>query len=79
MKVHWTENAIKHLTAIHEYIAQTRRSEQIATFPLSGRMVPEYDTEDIREVIEKPYRVIYRIKMEQIEVIAVMHSSQILG
>jgi hypothetical protein len=24
--------------------------------------VPEYQTEDIRELIEKPYRIIYRIK-----------------
>ena len=36
----------------------TRRSEQIATFPLSGRMVPEYEAPDVREVIEKPYRLI---------------------
>ena len=91
MKVYWTENAIKHLTAIHKYIAQnspvyaqrvvnrlTRRSEQIADFPLSGRNVPEYNATDVREIIERPYRIIYRIKTEQIEVIAVMHSAQIL-
>ncbi len=37
----------------------TRRSEQISTQPLSGRKVPEYEAEDIRELIEKPYRIIY--------------------
>ena len=54
MIVHWTETAIKHLTAIHQYIAQNsplyaqrvtdkiiRRSEQIAVFPQSGRRVPD--------------------------------------
>ena len=71
MNVHWTETAIEHLVAIYERIAQdaplyahrmvdrlTRRSEQIATFPESGRMVPEYEAPDVREVIESPYRII---------------------
>ena len=57
----------------------TRRSEQIAEFPKSGRKVPEYDAEDIREVIEKPYRIIYRIKPDQIDVLAVVHSAQLLS
>jgi addiction module RelE/StbE family toxin len=91
VRVHWTNTAVEHLLAIYEYIAQdspvyaqrmidrlTRRSEQIATFPLSGRMVPEYEAQDIREVIEKPYRLIYRIKPDQIEVLAVVHSAQLL-
>ena len=52
MRVHWTENAIGHLVNIYEYIATnsptygkrmvdriTRRSEQIAKQPLSGRKV----------------------------------------
>ena len=36
----------------------TLRSEQITDQPLSGRKVPEYQTDDIRELIEKPYRII---------------------
>lgn len=80
---------MNHLKAIHEYAAQnskiyadrlidrlTRRSEQIGSFPRSGRMVPEYRREDIREVIERPYRILYRIKEDQIYVLAVLHSAQ---
>jgi toxin ParE1/3/4 len=65
VRVHWTNTAIEHLVSIYEYVAHnskpyadrlidklTRRSEQIAAFPLSGRMVPEYRDESIREVIE---------------------------
>ncbi len=65
MKVHWTHTAEGHLDAIYAYIAQdspeyarrtvdrlTRKSQQIAEFPLSGRKVPEYDLDQIREVIE---------------------------
>ena len=89
MRVHWTNRALDHLLAIHEYVAQnseiyanrlvdrlTRRSEQIALFPQSGRMVPEYNRVDIREVIERPYRIIYRVKEEQIDVLSVVHSAQ---
>jgi addiction module RelE/StbE family toxin len=91
MKVKWTENAIENLTGIYEYIAInsktyakrtvdriTRRSEQIADHPGSGRKVPEYNAEDIREIIEKPYRLIYRIKQDQIDVLAVIHGTRML-
>ncbi|MDM8536108.1 type II toxin-antitoxin system RelE/ParE family toxin [Desulfobacterales bacterium HSG17] len=56
----------------------TRRSEQIADHPYSGRKVPEYDVEYIRELIENPYRIIYRIKREQIHVLAVIHCSRLM-
>ena len=89
MIVHWTETAIKHLTAIYHYIAQDaplyarrvtdkliRRTEQLAAFPQSGRQVPEYQDPHIREIIESPYRLIYRIKADQIDVLAVIHGAQ---
>jgi len=88
MKVHWTATAEKHLDAIYYYISQnspeyakrtidrlTRRSQQISTYPLSGRIVPEYELEQIREVIEGPYRIIYYIKPDQIDVLAVIHGA----
>jgi addiction module RelE/StbE family toxin len=91
MRVHWTQNAVEHLVNIYEHIALnsptygnrmvdkiTRRSEQIADQPLSGRKVPEYQAEDIRELIEKPYRIIYRIKADQIDVLAVIHGARLL-
>lgn len=54
----------------------TRRSQQIADFPLSGRVVPEFETKQIREIIEGSYRIIYYIKPEQIDILAVLHGSQ---
>jgi len=91
MRVYWTENAIGHLVNIYEYIAVnsptygrrmvdriTRRSEQIAEQPLSGKKVPEYDAEDIRELIENPYRIIYRVKPDRIDVVAVIHGARLL-
>ena len=93
MIVHWTDTAQDHLDAIYAYIAKdspeyalrmvarlTRRSQQIADAPLSGRRVPEYDMDQIRQVIEIPYRIIYPIRADQIDVIAVLHGSRnVLG
>ena len=89
MNVYWTETAKGHLDAIYSYIAQnsaeyalrmvdrlTRRSQQIAEVPRSGRRVPEYDLNQIREVFEGPYRIIYYIKPDQIDVIAVIHGAR---
>jgi toxin ParE1/3/4 len=89
MKVFWTDAAVQHLSSIYSYIAQnspayaekvidqlTRRSQQIANFPLSGRKVPEFETTQIREVIEGVYRIIYYVKPEQIEILAVLHGAQ---
>lgn len=89
MKVHWTKTAEEHLDAIYSYIALdspeyakhmvdrlTHRSEQIAQFPLSGRKVPEYGLDKIREVIESPYRIIYYIKPDQIDILAVIHTAR---
>ncbi len=92
MRVRWTQNAVNHLVSIYEYIALnshtyarnmvdriTRRSKQIGDQPESGRMVPEYSHDDIREVIENPYRIIYRIKADQIDVLAVVHAARLLS
>ena len=91
MKVLWTESALAQLQAVHDYLAQTspeyalriidrltKRSIQIARFPFSGRMVPEYELNEVREVIEGPYRIIYLIAPDQqeVEVLAVIHSSR---
>ena len=37
----------------------TSRDEQILAHPLSGREVAEMERDDIREMIELPYRTMY--------------------
>ncbi len=91
MKILWTDAAVAQLEAIHDYVAQTspeyarriidrltKRSIQISAFPFSGPMVREYELNEVREVIEGSYRIIYLIKEDedQIEVLTVIHSSR---
>ena len=91
MRVRWTRTAIGHLASIYEYIARdsapyarrmvdriTSRSGQIARFPRSGQMVPEYQDPVIREVLEGQYRVIYEITAKEIHVLAVIHGARLL-
>ena len=91
MKIHWTDSAIAHLVAAYDHIAKdspryaqgmidrlTSRSKQIAAYPESGRKVPEYESASIREVIEHPYRIIYRVEKNRIDVLAVVHTARLL-
>jgi len=89
MKVRWTDTALRHLRSIHDYVAQdaplyalvlvdrlTSRSKQIAEFPRSGRMVPESEDEQVREVLEGSFRIIYEIRSDRVDVLAVIHVSR---
>lgn len=88
----WTLSAIADLANIYEYISNespsyamlvvdriTDRTRQIATFPNSGAMVPEYERSDIREVVEYSYRLIYLIEDSSVFVLAVIHGARPLS
>ena len=47
--------------------------------PKAGRIVPEYQTENIRELIEKPYRIVYLLKSESIHIIRVWRSERLMA
>ena len=46
--------------------------------PESGRIVPEIQREDIRELIYGNYRIIYRVEKDKISMLTVRHGKQIL-
>jgi plasmid stabilization system protein ParE len=87
--VHWTDTAVAHLRAVRDYIARDSpgyaravadrivgRAELLAAVPLLGAEVPEYGDESIREVLEHPYRIIYRVLPNQIDVVAIIHGAR---
>jgi toxin ParE1/3/4 len=89
MIVVWTDKARRHLRAIHDYIAAdspkyatrtidkiTRKGEGLARFPMSGHVVPEYDDESIRQVLEGTYRIVYRVRPEAVEIVSVIHAAR---
>jgi toxin ParE1/3/4 len=89
MNVHWTEAALADLRAAEAYVARHSpqyarslverifdRSEVLADQPYIGPMVPEYDDETLRELFEDPYRIIYRVLEQQIDIVAVVHAAR---
>ena len=89
VKIIWTELAIEDLKSIHEYISKDskryadrfvekliERVDQLENFPKSGRVVPEFDLQTIRELIEGNYRIIYKIFPGQVAIVRVHHASR---
>jgi len=54
------------------------RTKLLAQFPEIGRVMPEPDLKQFREIVERPYRIIYRHKPEQslIEVLRFWHGAR---
>lgn len=53
--------------------------EQLATFPASGRVVPEFDQPWLRELIRPPFRIVYRVDGERVRVVRVWRSEREFG
>ena len=90
MNVVWSNRALQSLANIHNYISAEspdaangtvdgilRRGDQLAEFPKIGRIVERYKRPGIRELVEAPYRILYRLRRDVVEVIDVFHSAQL--
>lgn len=90
-QVRWTPQAADDLEAICLFIARDspqlaaafadrvlRATDQLASYPRSGRAVPELGIEDIREIIVGSYRVIYRIRNDEVQLLTVHHGARLL-
>lgn len=90
--VKWTEPARDDLAQIHDFIARDspvaaralvervlNATEQLASFPESGRIVPELPELGYRELIVGSYRVVYRIGGKTIWIAVVIHGRRLLA
>jgi len=50
--------------------------ERLHAFSESGRVVPEREAPEIREVIVNPYRVVYRLRPQIVEIVTVFRGSR---
>ena len=91
MKIYWSPLAVERLEDIYDYIAQDNISaasnlvENIFTKVESllenvnlGRVVPESNRQNIRELFEGEYRIIYRIENKYISVLTIRNFKQLL-
>lgn len=92
VKIVWTQLSIEDLNETYSYIASDsiryasitidkiyNRVQILSDKPYVGRIVPEFNTKTIRELIEGNYRIIYRLKRhDQIDILRVYHSARFL-
>ena len=52
--------------------------DRLKDFPVSGRVVPEYRSDDIREIVFRPYRIVYRVNHtnRHCEIARIWHSAR---
>lgn len=91
MRVVWTETALLRVEDIAAHIALDDAhaavrwvetlfdlvDSQLTAFPASGRVVPEPEAKEARELIYGDYRVFYRLGAT-VEVLTVRHGSQLI-
>ena len=90
-KIVFTKPAIADLGGLVSYIARDNpqaaerfgyeiieKAEKLDQFPFLGRVVPEFKIEIIREIIHRPYRIVYRVREDQklIEILRVWHAAR---
>jgi addiction module RelE/StbE family toxin len=91
-KVVWTDNAIRDLNDIGDYISKdSEKYAQLTVnrlfdsvdilefYPLAGKIVPEYNDLSIREIIKGNYRIVYQIVDEnRIDILTVHNCARLI-
>ena len=89
-QIYWTWRAQSDLANVRSYISHDspryagivvarilNAVENAAAYPEAGRIVPEFERQDIRETINRPYRIVYRLVGErELHILTVHHSSR---
>jgi toxin ParE1/3/4 len=91
VKIVWSPLAIARASEIAAYIAKDKpiasknwvetvfsKVEQLKFAPEMGRIVPELNKNQFRELIFGNYRIIYRIETSRISILTIRHGKQIL-
>jgi len=88
-KIKWSPKAIQSFEEICNYISKDSEYyasifakkinaivKEIPRFPKLGRIVPEYQEEDLREKIFQSYRIVYRLKADIVEIVVISHAAK---
>ena len=90
-KIIWSEPALSDLTGLTTFIAEDNplaaektgsailgKIANLTKHPRIGRIVPEIGHKDIRELIYRPYRIIYHVDANRrmIEILRVWHGAR---
>jgi len=89
-EIRWSEEAVERLKEQGRYVAfhnpkaakalirrLRKKVQALKELPLMGRIVPELEQEDIREIIDKQYRIVYQVTEDYIEIITIFETRQL--
>ena len=92
MEIEWSPLAIERVIEMAEYIALDKpdvamqwasdifdSTDKLRENPRLGRIVPEIQEDEYRELIEGNYRILYLIGTSKISVLTVRHGKQLLS
>jgi toxin ParE1/3/4 len=91
-RISFAASAVADLEAIRSWYAGQQASEvgerllreivahveQLADFPESGRVVPEFGLVQLREIIHPPFRIVYRFDQDRVRVVRIWRSERLL-
>jgi len=90
MKLRWTQRARQDLLDIGRYIARDKpvaarrwvarlrkAALQARDLPLSGRKVPELQRDDVREILVRSYRIVYKVLEAEVHVLTVFEGHRL--
>ena len=87
----WTRQAVEDVEHIKSYIQRgsshyaqlvaeriVAAAERLPHFPQSGRVVPEFGRQDIREVLWSNYRIVHHLVGDCVYILTVHHGARLL-
>ena len=90
MKRLWSPRSIRDLESIREHIAEdsrlyadlvvqrlVRAPDRLRSFPELGRTVPERREPVLRELIVRPFRIVYRVRDDSVQIVTVFRASRL--
>ncbi|MCC7542701.1 MAG: type II toxin-antitoxin system RelE/ParE family toxin [Deltaproteobacteria bacterium] len=67
-------------TAARTWVEEIRqRAARASSMPRAGRVVPEVARDDVREVFQRTYRIVYRVVDDGIVVLTVFEGHRLMG
>ncbi|NNF13217.1 MAG: type II toxin-antitoxin system RelE/ParE family toxin [Gemmatimonadetes bacterium] len=52
------------------------RTSLLTDLPTQGRVVPEWGDDSVREILYEPYRVVYELHADRVEILVLSHYRQ---
>jgi toxin ParE1/3/4 len=92
MEIMFAESAIRDLEEVQEWYNNQQvpevgerlvremvtKVERLARFPESGRIVPEFEIANLREIIFSPFRIVYRLDRGRVRIVRIWRSERVM-